>query len=236
MSFPRSAKGTPANTSSQEQALRVVIDAWARARFGADVRIIHELVLGDRRIDMLIVGVADLVGVEVKGPKDKLDERLKGQLRTFQLYLPEVWLAVDAKWRDSNPYRWCGVNRLVIVDGVAVDEPPRERRDAIRDDLCCSRLLELLWSEETLRIAKRTECPVEYMPGKYMPIPRIKSMLARMLTGHKIVKEVCLELRSRPLTGMASDAPLDRGASVDGDGRLPPGPRQTIKAGPRKNQ
>lgn len=209
VTFQASRRGTPANTGAQEQALREVIAMWARGRFGADMRIIHELALGDRRIDMLIVLPADLIGIEVKGPKDRLDDRLKGQLRTFSFYLPEVWLAVDEKWRDVDAYRWCGVNRLAIIKGMPIEEPPTERRDAHRDELCCSRLLELLWSAETLRIARRHALPSEYAPGKSFPIQRVKGMIARMLTGQEIVTAVCAELRARPLTGMASDEPLN---------------------------
>lgn len=188
---------------------------------------------------MLVVTPADIIGIEVKGPKDRLDDRLKGQLRTFLLYLPEVWLAVDERWRDADPYRWCGVNRLAIVNGLPVEEPPTERRDAHRDDLCCSRLLELLWNAETYRVAKRADVPAEYAPGKLLPPARVKSTLARMLTGHEIVKQVCLELRSRPLTGMASDEPLAMGGSASPaiDARpLPPGGRRHTNEGREKNR
>jgi hypothetical protein len=72
-----------ANTSIEEQEIRIAVEAWGRKRFG-DVRVIHELALGDRRIDMVFVCRDDIVGVEIKGPKDSLsDGRLGEQLREF---------------------------------------------------------------------------------------------------------------------------------------------------------
>ena len=40
------------------------------------------------------------------------------------------------------------------------------------------------------------------------PVWKVKRMLARMLSGHEIVKQVCIELRARPLVGLGSDTPM----------------------------
>lgn len=204
----------PANTSAEEQAIRVAVDAWARARWGADLRAIHELSIGRRRIDAVFVSPTDVVGVEVKGPRDSLgDGRVLEQMAEFALYLPEVWLVVDSKWRAHKhvvtaSYRW---NVAMHEDGkIVVPKRLRYARDARRDDLCCSRLLELLWHSETYAIAQRTTVAYEAKPGLRFPAPKVKGMLARMLTGHEIVKEVCRELRSRPLVGMQSDEAMER--------------------------
>lgn len=206
----------PANTSPEEQAMREVVDAWGRARWGADVRVLHELAMGDRRIDMVFVLPADLVGVEIKGPKDGFTkERIGPQIREFRFFLPEVWLVVAPKWESHPLWRSSmGVNKAVVVDGQVSEQPARERRDALRDDLCCSRLLELLWTSEAHRLARRHGVPDEYAPGRAFPVGRLKSTIARMLTGHQIVKGVCAELRARTLTGMASDEPLNQVVSA----------------------
>ena len=203
---PAGPKQRPrANTSLEEQEIRVAVETWGRARFG-DVRIIHELALGERRIDMVFVGQADIVGVEIKGPRDSLsDGRLPEQLREFNFYLPEVWLAVAPRWlkhRDVKRRQ----NLLLPTDkGIEV---VKDRNDGKfrpeRDEFFCSRLIELLWVDEAARIAQRTDV----IPGVTLtrePVWKVKRLLARMLSGHEIVKQVCIELRARPLVGRGSD-------------------------------
>lgn len=194
-----------ANTSFEEQEIRSAVESWGRKRFG-DVRVIHELALGDRRIDMVFVGRDDVVGVEIKGPKDSLsDGRLSQQLREFNFYLPEVWLAVAPKWmthRDVKNQR----NLLVPTDsGIEIVNQKGESKFLPeRDEFFCSRLIELLWAEEAARIAQRTDVIPGVAPTREKTW-KVKRMLARMLSGHEIVKEVCTELRARPLVGLGSD-------------------------------
>lgn len=199
--------------------MRAVLRPWIRDRWGDDVRIIEELALGRRRIDLVVVGVNDIAGIEVKGPRDRLDARLTDQIHIFGYYMPELWLAVAPRWRDHDAYRFCGVNRAVVVDGQVVEEPRRRRAserfsamgrgsqdpDALRDDLACGRLLELLWAGELERVAERTQV---MLPLRDHSKARSCGLLARMLTGHEIVKQVCQELRARPLVGMASSPPI----------------------------
>lgn len=204
----------PANTGAAEQAMRAHLDVWARRRWGAGVRLLHELALGERRIDIVVVGDNDLIGIEVKGPHDRIDEiRMPAQLREFGFYLPELWLAVAPRWENHRIVRRQQVNLLVVggADAPVKECPARRLRDVHRDDLCCSRVLELLWQAEAAAIAQRTGV----IPGPVLsdaPKRKITAMLARLLTGHEIVKQVCLELRARELVGMASDAPLRGGA------------------------
>ena len=133
------------NTSLEEQEIRVAVEAWGRARFG-DVRIIHELALGERRIDMVFVGLADIVGVEIKGPRDSLsDGRLPEQLREFNFYLPEVWLAVAPRWLKHRDVKRRQNLLLPTEQGIEV---VNDRKDGKfrpeRDEFFCSRLIELL--------------------------------------------------------------------------------------------
>jgi hypothetical protein len=194
-----------ANTSLEEQAIRAAVEAWGRKRFG-DVRVIHELALGERRIDMVFVGRDDIVGVEIKGPRDSLsDGRLAEQLREFNFYLPEVWLAVAPRWLKHAHVRH-QQNLLLPTERdieIVKDKGDGKFRPE-RDEFFCSRLIELLWVEEAARIAQRTDV----IPGVALtrePTWKVKRMLARMLSGHEIVKQVCIELRARPLVGRGSD-------------------------------
>lgn len=206
-------KAVPRNTSVEEQAIRAAVSAWGRARWGDDVREIDELVLGRRRIDKVFVYPADIIGIEVKGPRDSMgDGRLPEQLHEFSFYLPEVWLIVDEKWREHPAVRRarnvCNVAVAARDGTIDVPKSLRNRRHAKRDDLCCSRLVERLWTTETMSVARRCTIPCEVVPGQLLPIPRVKSLIARMLTGHQVMREVCAQLRARPMTGMASDDPL----------------------------
>lgn len=197
-----------ANTSLEEQEIRVAVEAWGRQRFG-DVRVIHELAMGDRRIDMVFVCRDDIVGVEIKGPKDSLsDGRLPGQLREFNFYLPEVWLAVAPRWLKHADVKRRRNLLLPTGDGIEV---VKDKGDGVfrpeRDEYFCSRLIELLWVDEAARVAQRTDV----IPGVTLtrePVWKVKRMLARMLSGHEIVKQVCIELRARPLVGLGSDRPM----------------------------
>jgi hypothetical protein len=65
-------------------------------------------------------------------------------------------------------------------------------------------MIELLWAEEAARIAHRTDVIPGATPTRDATW-KVKRMLARMLSGHEIVKQVCIELRARPLVGRGSD-------------------------------
>lgn len=174
---------------------------WGRKRYG-DVRCIHELELGRRRIDMVMVAQSDIVGFEIKGPRDRIDDRLAGQLYEYALYLPEVWLVVAEKWRDHPKVMYKPNLLVVLKDGTIVDK--RIGKPADRDEMCCSRLLERLWNGEAIRIALRLGLIQPQLASK-MPGQKVKNILARLLTGHEIMKQVCIELRARSLTGIGSD-------------------------------
>jgi hypothetical protein len=194
-----------ANTSAEEQEIRVAVEAWGRKRFG-DVRVIHEFALGERRIDMVFVGRDDIVGVEIKGPRDSLsDGRLPNQLREFNFYLPEVWLAVAPRWLKHRHVRRQRNLLLPMESGIEVAKDKGDGKfRPERDEFFCSRLIELLWVEEAARIAQRTDVIPGVTPTRE-PTWKVKRMLARMLSGHEIVKQVCIELRARPLVGLGSD-------------------------------
>ena len=206
----------PRNTSSETQVLTADVITWFHRDHGSDCRVIRELVLGERRIDLLFVYAADIVGVEIKGPKDSLgDGRMLKQMREYSFWIPEVWLAVDARWEDHESVKHFqyGGNLLVSEDGVVAPRGYTPKKP-VRDEMCCSRLLDLLWNEEIRHIATRHRLLSQTQRVSSKEATRMKGMIARMLTGHEIMKETCLELRSRPLTGIASDAPLAKPSRV----------------------
>jgi len=187
--------------------------AWAKQR-RPGVRALRELVLGDRRIDLVFVDERDVFGVEIKSSRDRLD-RLEAQMAEYSRYLPEVWIAIAPKWQAPvEKIHGLRANRLIVEDGTARTLIKYQERigDAgrrpQRDELSIMRLLELLWQGEAARIAERTGIIPGCTRSSQMTAPKIKKMLARLLTGNEILGEVCRELRSRPLVGLRSDPPL----------------------------
>lgn len=186
---------------------------------GSDCRVIHELTFGERRVDLAFVYPADIVGVEIKGPRDSLgDGRLPAQMREYGFYIPEVWLAVDAKWWEheqvkAHSYRG---NILQWKDGVLT--PPRHYnpKKPARDEMCCSRLLDLLWNDEVRDIANRMRLYQGHGRINSTQAGHLKNSMARLMTGHEIVHEVCTELRARPahMVGRGSSEPMARPAQV----------------------
>lgn len=196
----------PRTRSNEELDMReAVANAWGRARW-PDARVVHELVAGECRIDQAFVRPNDLIGVEIKSSQDTL-ARLNRQASEYDLCFPEWWIAIAPRWRkhlleETSPraVRRAGV---LIVDGGKVEQV----RMARRDELVTTHMLRWLWGEEALAIAERTGVwPAArlYRAKRAKVIP----MLARLLTGNEIIKEVCHELRARPAFGQRSDAPV----------------------------
>lgn len=198
--------------SDEVVAMTHTIAAWAHGRWG-DVRVLRELVMGSRRIDLVVVAPTDIVGIEIKSSVDTL-ARLRGQVAEFRRYVPELWIAAAPKWRDhlDRTYDLHANRAIVTTDQVETVgniriRPGQPGRKPVRDELSIMRLLELLWRSEVVRIAERTGT----FPGashSQVKSATIKAALARLLTGNEILREVCAELRARPLVGQGSDAPV----------------------------
>jgi hypothetical protein len=214
-------------TTEREVAVmtRNVIE-WGHARWPG-CRAIRELVLGHRRIDVIFACERDLIGVEIKSSKDKID-RLEAQYTEFTRYVPEVWIAVAPRWRDAveKQYR---VSNKMVVDGTSHQvetigtyrsRPGEPGIKPYRDELSIARLIELLWRDEMAAVAERTGA----YPGaghKQVKTATLQPMLARLLTGNEILAEVCRCLRERPMSmiGRGSDPPIRRPSATD----APPG-------------
>lgn len=179
---------------------------------GNDRRVIHEFALGRRRIDLMFVYPSDIVGVEIKGPRDSLgDGRLALQLHEYSFWLPEVWLAIDAKWHGHAAMTGFYGNLLIHGDNMVL---PRhyEKGKPNRDEMCCSRLLDLLWNDEVRDLGFRHRLITKTARISSKRALSVKGMLARMLTGHEIIKDVCGLLRSRPMhmVGIGSTEPIGK--------------------------
>lgn len=187
------------NRSSEELAMRDHVEAWGRARF-SDARVFHELVIGECRLDIAFIRPKDLIGVEIKSSKDVLT-RLEKQKRIFGQCLPEFWLAIAPKWKDSpdKPY----FRNEIIVGENGVEPPLYGGWQPFRNSGVYSAMLELLWADEARSIAARKGC----LSGKNTPRHAVIPELALRLTGAEILEEVCRELRGRS-TKFKADAPV----------------------------
>lgn len=184
--------------------MRAAVIVWGRARWRG-CRVIHELVLGERRVDLVFVAERDVIGVEIKSSVDTLT-RLSEQMKEYRRYFPELWALLANKWRDADE-----VGRqpnVLLFDDDGIVEPERwPGWKPQRDELVCSRMLELLWRDEAAAIAVRTDVIPVRVPKQFRR-DQILKLLARLLTGNEIISEVCRELRARQLVGLGSDAPV----------------------------
>jgi hypothetical protein len=155
--------------SPEEARIRYALAAWGHRRWPG-YRCLHEVPLSERRIDMAFVGVKDIVGIEIKSSRDRLD-RLEGQIEEYRRWLPEVWVAVATKWRDHDAVQFSRRN-LIVVDDAARGVPDviehRRGRRPYRDELVCSRMLGLLWREEA---ARSRSAPASYPATARQGIP-----------------------------------------------------------------
>lgn len=204
------------NRSTEELAMRDAVAKWGRSKWPC-ARVVHELVIAEKRIDMAFIGTDHIAGVEIKGPKDRLD-RLGDQWGCFTAHIPEVWLAIAPKWIDplrKNHFAgaWSYGNKIVV--DLDTEHPVRAmwgERGAV-DRTITAPLLRLLWRSEALAVAVRYRDRVSVSPRT--PLRSIVPELARKLTGDEIVRQVCHELRGRDAfpASPASDPPI-RGESM----------------------
>lgn len=195
------------NRSSEELEMRQAVEAWGRARLPG-CRVMHELAVNSCRIDLAFVGDADLIGVEIKSSRDTLD-RLDRQWDEFNYCLPEVWLAVAPKyaWGKRPPGgKW--IANEIVVDGATIvsdGTPFQKKRGADRNWHVLSAMPMILHVAENRRILDRYQIKFP----KNAPQRVMQPLIARHLTGDQIMREVCIELRSRS-TGWIADAPIER--------------------------
>lgn len=172
--------------------MRDLVVAWGRRRWPG-ARMVHELTIGECRVDVAFIDTHHVAGVEIKSSLDNLD-RLSKQVDVFRRGLPEFWLALAPKWvdvieKDYHAGAWS--TDKIIVDGE-VREP--WGGTASVDRRVTVPLLDLLWRDELAAIARRKRL-LQVASG--ITVGGLAALLARRLTGDEIVAEACAELRAR---------------------------------------
>lgn len=175
----------PAYRSSDEAEIRsAVVDRLRIIR--PDARIIHEIncaVFGSNRIDLIAVSKSEIISVEIKSKKDKLD-RLPAQIASMRKMSHHVIAAIHEKFlveRDTNEF-----SAYYIRDGkYKLLDAPQESRNA-----------ELWVYPERLRAEREERKSWDWYakwktPDLLIMTPNIESL--HMLWASEL-KELCFEL------------------------------------------
>lgn len=202
--------------SSEELEMRDAVVAWGRRRW-PQARVMHELAVGGRRIDLAFVLPEHLVGIEIKSSKDVLD-RLDLQVETYQLAMPEVWVAFAPRWLEKVGHAmtynlgetgvsW-RVGRLMVDGGQVVEALPTANGMSFKcfarpDSMMTAPMLHLMHKPEMTDLAVSHGLTVKTKDSR----EKIAVKLARGLTGDQIIAGVCAALRRRR-TGWKADDPI----------------------------
>lgn len=227
----------PAYRSSAEAEIRDAVTARLREQ-RPNARIIHEINVssyGPNRIDVLAVDVAEIIAVEIKSAKDKLD-RLPAQLAAMQAVAHHAIFAIHEKFlveyrtnphvahyeRDGvhyildlpEPFRYSSRSEAWIYpEGqkpVGVSSAAHRWRfpDSVPQTPLPPGALGLLWSEELRWLCRKFNLSV----GKRPNMQFMSNALRWHCNGRELTQGVCLALRTRecieadPTMGVANAA------------------------------
>lgn len=197
----------PAYRSSAEAEIRDAVVARIRKqRPGA--RIIHEInsCLGGNRIDVLAVDREEIIAVEVKSAKDKID-RLPAQVKAMKGVAHYVIAALHAKF--LVPAKWAEgrVEAPPEAKGATVWAYPEAGADAGRTYGCAAweplqtmigrtlpaDALRMLWRDELYHLCGALRVSV----GRRATTGEMARCLRWHCTGKELTRGVCTMLRAR---------------------------------------
>lgn len=212
----------PAYRSPAEAEVRDAVVARLR-RIRPRARIIHEIncaCWGENRIDLIAVDLAEIIAVEIKSEKDKLD-RLNGQVKSMQAMAHHVIAALHEKhlvevetshycahherdgqfWRRDLPDEapsgvsyWIYPEAKRIMASAQMDMlwPWEEPGPTIQEPLP-PQAINMLWAEELRDACHR----LGVNAGKRPTRPQMIRALNWMKSGGEITKAICAALRAR---------------------------------------
>lgn len=199
----------PAYRSPKEAEVRDAVVARLRAvRPGA--RIIHEINTagtGSNRIDVLAVDRAEVIAVEIKSEKDKLD-RLPDQVEAMRKVAHHVIAAIHEKHLVQKPEPWMrddlvDIPRDMTKGAVKWIYPELQRpglwdwrwedpRPTVTKPLPEGAIW-MLWSAELVQLCADLQVSVSKRPT----IGHMVTALRWNATGAQITKGICAALRAR---------------------------------------
>lgn len=195
----------PAYRSSAEGEVREAVVARLR-ELSPNARIIHEInvsTYGPNRIDVLAVTPNDIMAVEVKSSKDKLD-RLPAQIASMRRCSNHVFAALHEKHLPS-----LSIGAMVPDEarGAIVWAFPRIERKGhvqcgaewaardrwVKPKACLpSTAIEILWRDELVQI-----CASLGVRTSKLTMEEAIDIIVWRMTGEQITRAVCAALRSR---------------------------------------
>lgn len=208
----------PAHRSDAEAEIREAVVAHLR-RHRPKTRIIHEInaANGVNRIDVMAVGPAEIIAVEIKSERDKLD-RLPSQIETMQRcshitvaalhrkFMPDIETGLSRARPDCVPW---GVDvwwHPSAQDMAEAHHPAFEwRSPSISDSLNIPLppdAIHLLHRDELLDVAHDIGLPTGKRPNMVALIRAIQWGA----TGRQISMGICRALRARTLCAEADPA------------------------------
>lgn len=213
----------PAYRSQAERDIRdAVVEKLRELR--PKSRIIHEINIdcGRSRTDVLCVGKSEIIAVEIKSEKDKLD-RLPDQLRCMRGSAHQTVVAMHEKFlveQKTNKYVahymrgdeyflhrvpdeakqadhvWVfpEIKRAHLAEKEYLDHLcPWPNPDDVSDIVLPENAIHMLWRDELFDLCERLRLPV---PKNV----RMKEMIRKLrwrLTGAELTKGICASLRAR---------------------------------------
>ena len=198
----------PTYRSEAEAQIRGAVVEHLR-QIRPNARIIHEINAGSygNRIDVLAVDVAEIIAVEIKSAKDKLD-RLKDQIAAMQNVAHLTVAALHEKFlRNDNPNYPNSFMPPKEANGVITWAFPRKARNG---HIHCNEAwvstgwqkpkfnlppgaLMMLWRAELHAICRRHGIA----GGNGATMERAADLIRWNLTGQQITHEICATLRAR---------------------------------------
>lgn len=199
----------PAYRSSAEAEVRDAVVTRLR-QIRPSGRIIHEINCGGQgtnRIDLLAVDQAEIIAVEIKSSKDKID-RLPAQVKAMRGVSHHVIAALHEKF--LVPARWASEGRVESppeAKGTTVWAYPEAGAEAGRTYGCAAwehpRLavqsalpfdaIWLLWRDELYRLCGSLRVSV----GRRATMAEMARQLRWHCTGRELTRGICAALRTR---------------------------------------
>jgi hypothetical protein len=181
----------PAYRSSAEAEVREAVVARLR-QIRPEARIMHEVNASSfgNRIDVLAVSRAEIIAVEIKSERDKLD-RLKDQVAAMRGCAQHVIAAVHNKFgltAVKEATQWHATHWFFPADNKDWTEP----RPAISTPLPHG-ALDMLWREELLEMCGRFGVCVPKRPTMGAMLPALRWTLS----GRDLTLGICAALRAR---------------------------------------
>ena len=219
----------PAYRSSAEADIREAVVARIREQ-RPNARIIHEInvsTYGPNRIDVLAVDVCEIIAVEIKSAKDKLD-RLPAQAKAMRACAHHTVAAIHEKFlvetktnqwsahysRDGDFYRktepkvdtgyvWVFPEIRRVTDPDGYDDMSKWRFPKARMESALPQgALELLWRDELYELCSL----LKVSATRRSTMGDMSSALRWYCTGRELTTHVCAALRRRECA--EADAPI----------------------------